>query len=109
MRWYHGRGIDDGRGAGYRAGQCGRPAGSGALQEVTISARYTHENLQTTPLAITAVSGAELESRAIPDVASLSVAVLNFDTHVGDGVQGPTPTISMRGVTAGGYSFARDP
>jgi iron complex outermembrane receptor protein len=79
------------------------------LQEVTVTARYTQENLQTTPLAITAVSGAELESRAIPDVASLSAAVPNLYTHVGDAVQGPTPTISMRGVTAGDYSFARDP
>jgi iron complex outermembrane receptor protein len=89
--------------------QDGEPGGTGALQEVTVSARYTQENLQTTPLAITAVSGAELQSRAIPNVASLSAAVPNLYTHVGDAVQGPTPTISMRGVTAGDYSFARDP
>jgi iron complex outermembrane receptor protein len=82
---------------------------SGPLQEVTVSARYQEENLQTTPLAITAVSGAELEARAIPNVASLSAAVPNLYTHVGDAVQGPTPTISMRGVTASDYSFARDP
>lgn len=81
----------------------------GQLAEVTVSARYTQESLQETPLAITAVSGAELESRAIPNVASLSAAVPNLYTHVGDAVQGPTPTISMRGVTAGDYSFARDP
>ncbi|HEU4624360.1 MAG TPA: TonB-dependent receptor [Steroidobacteraceae bacterium] len=82
---------------------------AGALQEVTVSARYTQENLQTTPLAITAVSGAELENRAIPNVATLGAVVPNLYTHVGDAVQGPTPTISMRGVTAGDYSFARDP
>lgn len=86
-----------------------RPENEGQLAEVTVSARYTQESLQETPLAITAVSGAELESRAIPNVASLSAAVPNLYTHVGDAVQGPTPTISMRGVTAGDYSFARDP
>jgi iron complex outermembrane receptor protein len=90
-----------------------QPAGESSdarlLQEVTVSARYTQENLQTTPLAITAVSGVELENRAIPDIATLSAAVPNLYTHVGDAVQGPTPTISMRGVTAGDYSFARDP
>jgi iron complex outermembrane recepter protein len=85
------------------------PTDAGQLQEVTVSARYTQENLQTTPLAITAVSGAELEDRAIPSITSLSAAVPNLYTHVGDAVNGPTPTISMRGVTAQDYSFARDP
>ncbi len=82
---------------------------SGQLAEVTVSARYTQENLQTTPLAITAITGADLENRAIPDVSNLGATVPNLYTHVGDAVQGPTPTISMRGVTAGDYSFARDP
>ncbi|HEV7715753.1 MAG TPA: TonB-dependent receptor, partial [Steroidobacteraceae bacterium] len=82
---------------------------SGQLASVTVTARYATENLQSTPLAITAVSGAELEIRAIDDVASLSAAVPNLYSHPGDAVQGPTPTISMRGVTAGDYSFARDP
>jgi iron complex outermembrane receptor protein len=85
------------------------PTEAGQLQEVTVSARYTQENLQTTPLAITAVSGAELEDRSIPSITSLSAAVPNLYTHVGDAVNGPTPTISMRGVTAQDYSFARDP
>jgi iron complex outermembrane receptor protein len=84
-------------------------ADSGALEEVTVSARYTQENLQTTPLAITAISGSDLENRAIPEIGSLGNTVPNLYTHVGDAVQGPTPTISMRGVTAGDYSFARDP
>jgi iron complex outermembrane receptor protein len=82
---------------------------SGQLQSVTVTARYTQENLQATPLAITAITGVELENRAVTDVASLSAVVPNLYTHPGDAVQGPTPTISMRGVTAGDYSFARDP
>jgi|GEM_PF-2491350 len=85
------------------------PQEVGALHEVPISARYRQENLHTTPLAITAVSGAEVANRSFPDAASRSAAVPNFHTHVGDGVQGPTPAISMRGVTAGGYSSARHP
>jgi iron complex outermembrane receptor protein len=82
---------------------------SGQLAEVTVSARYTQENLQTTPLAITAITGVDLEKRAIPEISTLGATVPNLYTHVGDAVQGPTPTISMRGVTAGDYSFARDP
>jgi iron complex outermembrane receptor protein len=79
------------------------------LEEIVVTARYAAENLQDTPLAVTAVSGAALEARAIEDVATLSAVVPNLYTHPGSSVQGPTPTISMRGVTAGDYSFARDP
>ena len=85
------------------------PDDSGRLTDIVVTARYSRENLQETPLAITAVTGDELQKRGIPDVASLGAVVPNLYTHPGDAVQGPTPTISMRGVTAGDYSFARDP
>ena len=39
-------------------------AGVGGLSEVVVSARYREENLQQTPLAITALAGAELEKLA---------------------------------------------
>jgi iron complex outermembrane receptor protein len=79
------------------------------LETVTVSARYVQENLQTAPLAITAVSGAELEDRNVTSTADLGNIVPNLYTHPGNQMEGPTPTISLRGVTAGDYSFARDP
>lgn len=79
------------------------------LPAVVVSARYIKENLQTTPLAITAVSGSELESRAIVDTTDLGSIVPNLYTRPGDAEEGPTPTISMRGVTAGDYSFEAFP
>lgn len=38
---------------------------------MTASARYAQENLQTTPLAITAVTGVELENRNSTSIAGL--------------------------------------
>ena len=83
--------------------------GPAELQTVTVSARYTKENLQTTPLAITAVTGEQLNDRAVLDTANLGAVVPNLYTHPGDAEEGPTPTISMRGVTAGDYSFEAFP
>jgi len=84
-------------------------ADSGELAEITVTARYTKENLQETPLAVTAVSGAQLEARNIVSTADLGAIIPNLYTHPGDQEEGPTPTISLRGVTAGDYSFALSP
>jgi iron complex outermembrane receptor protein len=91
------------------AAQTAPSAESGQLEEVTVTARYTKENLQETPLAITAVTGDSLRERSITSISDLGSLVPNLYTHPGDQEEGPTPTISMRGVTAGDYSFARDP
>src|SRR5580658_874108 len=82
---------------------------TGQLQTVEVTARYTQENLQTTPLAITALSGAQLEQRNVLSTADLGAVIPHLYTHPGDQEEGPTPTISMRGVTAGDYSFALSP
>ena len=81
----------------------------GALETVVVTARYREESLQTTPLAVTAFTGFELEARSIESTADLGAVIPNLYTHPGDQVWGTTPTISLRGVTAEQYSFARDP
>ena len=42
------------------------------LQEVTVTARRTEESLQSTPIAITAVSGAELAERGATQIAAIA-------------------------------------
>lgn len=91
------------------AAATGEQPASGELQTVTVTARYRNENLQTTPLAITAISGPELEARAVINTSDLGAVVPNLFTHPGDAEEGPTPTVSMRGVTAGDYSFEAFP
>ena len=79
------------------------------LEEVVVTARYRAENLQTSPIAITALPGEEMEARGLTNVTDIGLAVPNLYTHPGDAVNGPTPTISMRGVVAENYSFALEP
>jgi iron complex outermembrane receptor protein len=85
------------------------PAGSEGLSEVTVTARYTRENLQTTPLAITAVSTEQLKAANVTNVTSLGALVPNLYTHPGDADEGGAPTIVMRGVVENDASYAREP
>lgn len=91
-------------------GEPAPPAGAaGPLQEVTVTARYQVENLQMTPIAITAVSGDQLRSSNITTVDTLGQLVPNLYTAPPDADEGGVPTISMRGVSQNDASFARAP
>jgi len=79
------------------------------LQSVVVTARYTQEDVQATPLAITAITADDLEVRNLDNVTTLGAAVPNFYTRPGVAAQGPTPTITLRGVSAGDYNFTFDP
>jgi iron complex outermembrane receptor protein len=87
-----------------------RPAADeGQLQSVTVTARYQVENVQETPLAITAITTKDLEARNLTNVTTLGAAVPNLYIHPGDAAEGPTPTITLRGTSAGDYNFTFDP
>jgi iron complex outermembrane receptor protein len=65
-----------------------RPAASAALEEVVVTARKREENLQTTPVAITAVTAQTLERRNIVNleqIARLSPNVVVYQTSGGIG------------------------
>src|SRR5580698_6108163 len=51
---------------------------TGQLEQITVTARYTQENLQTTPVAITAVTGDQLQERHIENVTDLGKVVPNL-------------------------------
>ena len=81
-------------------------SGSGsALGEVIITARYRAENLQQTPLAISAFTGASLEQRSLDNVARLGAVVPNAYIRP----NGAAPTIGIRGVIATDYIYATEP
>jgi iron complex outermembrane receptor protein len=52
---------------------------STALQEVVVTAERRQTNAQTTPLALTAITGTDLRDRHITDMQSLAGAVPNVD------------------------------
>ncbi len=82
---------------------------TGQLETVVVTARYTQENLQSTPIAVTAITGSDLEKRSLTNVTDLQAAVPNLRTQPGDAGSGLTPSISMRGVAASNYNFTYEP
>jgi len=58
---------------------------SAALQEITVTAQKRSENLEDTPLAISALSGDDLQQRQVLTVESLAESVPNFDFGIYSG------------------------
>ena len=82
---------------------------SGGLQEVVVTARYRQENLQQTPISITALTNVDLEQRQLVNVDDLGSFVPNayFRTPVSN--YGPTETIGLRGITQVDFSYTFEP
>src|SRR5829696_5527629 len=69
---------------------------SGGIQEIIVTARKTEENLQTTPVAVSALTGADLEKQQIVSVAQLQTTTPNF--NVSSAVAQPgSATLFIRG------------
>jgi iron complex outermembrane receptor protein len=82
------------------------PASSDALQEIVVTAQFKQEKLQETPLAITAVSGAQMEARnmnSILDVANVAPNVTMFENTA---PFGKTNAAFIRGIGQGDFNLA---
>src|SRR3569833_4199739 len=79
------------------------------LQEVTVTARYKQENLQTTPLAITARSVEALQERNLTNVNDIGLAIPNAFMRPPVSNYGPTQTIGLRGIIQTDFSYAFEP
>jgi iron complex outermembrane receptor protein len=79
------------------------------LAEVVVTARFREENLQSTPLAISAFSEEELTARSITNVSDLGGTVPNAFIRQSVSNFGPTQTIGMRGLIQGDYAYAFEP
>jgi iron complex outermembrane receptor protein len=67
------------------------------LEQITVTARKVEENLQTTPVAVTAFTGAELEGHGVVEIADISLQTpsLRWEDVPSGGV---SPTITLRGI-----------
>ncbi|MCP5145918.1 MAG: TonB-dependent receptor, partial [Gammaproteobacteria bacterium] len=84
-------------------------AQDGAIDEMVVSARFREESLQDTPLAITAVSGAEMELRGLTDVTDLDAfSPSTVIAPLGAG-WGSTAAAFIRGVGLGDNSLSFEP
>jgi iron complex outermembrane receptor protein len=80
-----------------------------ALAEVVVSARYRQENLQETPLAITAISGDALQARGLAKVEDIGASVPNAYIRPAHAAYAGAPTIQIRGVGQQDFLFAFEP
>src|SRR6188472_911933 len=81
----------------------------GALEEIVVTARFREENLQKTPLAITAVTGEMLESRGATSTLDLDAFVPNAVIAPLGAGWGSTAAAFIRGIGLGDNSLSFEP
>lgn len=82
---------------------------SGEIREIVVTARFREENLQTVPIAITAVSGDELAARDARDVTALSNTTPNIYLREGSAAYGKSLQSTIRGIGEADYQFTIEP
>ncbi|BBC71100.1 conserved hypothetical protein [Altererythrobacter sp. B11] len=73
------------------------------VEEIVVTAQFREQNLQDTPLAITAVSGAMLDARSQTNVAEVAAQAPSVSLKPQGSSYGPSLVASIRGV--GQYDF----
>ena len=79
------------------------------LEEIVVSARFREENLQQTPLAITAFTGENLEARNLTDVTMLDTFSPNTIIQPLGAGWGSTAAAFIRGIGLGDNSLSFEP
>jgi iron complex outermembrane receptor protein len=79
------------------------------LAEVVVTARFREENLQSTPLAISAFSEEDLVARSVVNVSDLGATIPNAFIRQQNSNFGPTQAIGMRGIIQTDFTYAFEP
>ncbi len=91
------------------AGSTGAVQPSGQLQEVVVTAAFHAQNLQSTPLSITAITAADLQQQNLTNVNDLGNEVPNAYFRQPVSNYGPTETIGLRGFTQTDFDYSFQP
>ncbi len=84
-------------------------ASDNALQEVVVTAQFRQQKLQDTPVAITAVNAALLESRNQTSLAAVAAEAPNVNLRETGGAFGPGMSAQIRGVGQSDFDPAFEP
>src|SRR5678815_311125 len=84
-------------------------ASATGLDEIIVTARFREEKLQETPIAITAITGAELEDRNIYTASDVGYLVPNASFRPAQAAFGNTMTAYIRGIGQYDFDFAFEP
>jgi iron complex outermembrane recepter protein len=82
----------------------------GTLEEVVVTAQFSQQqNLQETPLAITALTAESLSDRGIQNLIGVATAAPNVDLALTGSAFGKSMSAFIRGVGQGDFNFAFEP
>ena len=84
-------------------------AAAGKLEEVTVTARYQAENLQQTPISITAITAEDLEKKGIQNLTDISKEVPNLKLDPNEAAFGNSASVFIRGIGETDFDYAFDP
>ena len=79
------------------------------LEEIIVTARFREENLQRTPVAITAVLGEELTAMGFTNMSEMGRAVPNAYFRQGASPWGRSNQVFIRGVGQADFQFTQEP
>ncbi len=81
----------------------------GELQEVVVTATFHAQNLQSTPLSITAITSQDLQQQNLTNLNDLGNEIPNAYFRQPVSNYGPTETIGLRGFTQTDFDFSFQP
>jgi iron complex outermembrane receptor protein len=84
-------------------------ASAGGLEEVIVTARRREESIQSVPVAVSAVTGAELTAEGITDVVALGTKMPGLTVAPGNGAGSATPLFAIRGLSQQELTILADP
>ncbi|MEO6338472.1 MAG: TonB-dependent receptor, partial [Caulobacteraceae bacterium] len=90
------------------ADQAGAPDAA-TVGEVVVTAQFREQNVQQTPIAITAINAASLEARSQTNLLQVAQQAPNVTLQHGSGSTGPTMATFIRGVGQSDFNFAFEP
>lgn len=83
--------------------------GSDVLQEVIVTARRTAENLQETPISITALSADDIAARGLDNILDVGAQAPSLDVMPGGNYSGKSAITYIRGVGQDQFTYAFEP
>lgn len=91
------------------AAQAQQPAPEAGLEEIVVTAQFRQQNLQDTPIAITAVSGSMLDARGQTNIAQVAAQAPNVSLRPQPQNGGSGLIAFIRGVGQVDFNYALDP
>ncbi|MEI9963965.1 MAG: TonB-dependent receptor [Caulobacteraceae bacterium] len=85
------------------------PSGGSTISEVVVTAQFREQNLQQTPLAITAVNAQMLENRSQTNVYQVAAEAPNVSLRPAGGGFGSAMVAFIRGVGQTDFNFSQEP